>query len=496
MSIRLRLTLWYTTILAMVVVVFGAALYYLLTLTLLTGIDEQIEVTATRVAESARITLSPFLLEQVIELPDLDMFATPGVYIQVFAINSSQVVGRSGNLGEAALPIEEENVRMMLDGQPHIETRTVGAQRLRILSLPLTFENRVEGAVQVATSLAQVDQTQRQLLSIEVAGGVLAIAVSAALGALLARVALRPIDQITQAALAISRTEDLTRRLDVRGPADEVGRLAATFNEMIASLETLFATQRRLIADVSHELRTPLTTIQGNVDLLRRGAAEDVAVRREVLADIESEMSRMSRLVADLLLLARMDAGGSLEKEKVELDTLLLEVYRQARLVSDGVEVHLGHEDQAVVLGDADRLRQLLLNLIDNALKYTPAGGRVTLSLFHDGSWVQIVVNDTGIGIAPEDMEPGTTGTPLIFERFYRADPARSRGGTGLGLSIAYRIAQAHGGWIDVESQVGEGTTFTVHLPASDGSRISGRSGDSGHDDDDAPPPHALGPGS
>jgi signal transduction histidine kinase len=244
--------------------------------------------------------------------------------------------------------------------------------------------------------------------------------------------------------------------------------LAATFNEMLGRLETLFRTQRRFIADVSHELRTPLTTVQGNVDLLRRGAAEDAETRHETLADIEAEVARMSRLVADLLLLARVDAGVDLEKEPVELDTLLLEIYRQARLISDGVEVKLGHEDQAVVLGDADRLRQLFLNLVDNALKYTPPGGQVTLSLYREEAWVRVVVADTGIGIPAEDLESGPKGIPLIFERFYRADPARSRpqGGSGLGLSIAHWITQAHGGEIDVQSEVGRGSTFTVRLPA------------------------------
>jgi signal transduction histidine kinase len=171
--------------------------------------------------------------------------------------------------------------------------------------------------------------------------------------------------------------------------------------------------------------------------------------------------------VADLLLLARVDAGIRLESEPVELDTLLLEVYRQARVMSDGVEVRLGHEDQAVVVGDADRLRQLLLNLVDNALKYTPHGGRVTLSLFRDRDWVRVDVSDTGIGIPAEDLEPGPNGVPLIFERFYRADPARSRGqgGTGLGLSIAHWIAQAHGGQITVVSQEGRGSIFSVRLP-------------------------------
>jgi two-component system, OmpR family, sensor kinase len=150
----------------------------------------------------------------------------------------------------------------------------------------------------------------------------------------------------------------------------------------------------------------------------------------------------------------------------VELDTLVLDVYRQAQIMSDGAEVRLGHEDQAVVQGDADRLRQLLLNLVDNALKYTPPGGRVTLSLHKKESWVQVVVADTGVGIPPEDLRPGPSGVPMIFERFYRADPARSRGGTGLGLSIVHWIVQAHGGRIEVESKMGDGSTFTVWLPA------------------------------
>jgi signal transduction histidine kinase len=152
----------------------------------------------------------------------------------------------------------------------------------------------------------------------------------------------------------------------------------------------------------------------------------------------------------------------------VELDTLLLDVFRQARVMSDGVDVRLGHEDQAVVMGDADRLRQLLLNLVDNAIKYTLPGGQVTLSLYNDPEWVRVDVADNGIGIPEEDLQPGQDGRPQIFERFYRSDPARSRerGGTGLGLSIAWWIAQAHRGHITVESTMDEGSTFSVMLPS------------------------------
>jgi two-component system, OmpR family, sensor kinase len=475
MSIRLRLTLWYTIILAAVLILFGASLYYLLTFTLLNSIDRQLETAAQRLTASARVVPSFTLLGTLIDVPDLDILAGPGLYIQVYDSELKQIIRRSGTLGEASLPLEQPVLAAAMRGETQIETRPVGGSRLRICTAPIVIDGQVEGVVQVGTSLAQVEQTQRQLLAILAVGGVIAVAVSAGFGALLARVALRPIDVITQTALAISHTEDLSRRLEMVGPHDEVGRLAATFNEMLSRLEALFHTQRRFIADVSHELRTPLTAIQGNVDLLSRGAADDPEARQETVDTIQSEVARMSRLVSDLLLLAQADAGVKLKVEPVEVDTLLLDVYRQARLMANGVEVRLGHEDQAVVMGDPDRLRQLLLNLVDNAIKYTPAGGRVTLSLDRNDEWVCVSVADTGIGIPAEALEPGPEGLPQIFQRFYRVDKARSRaqGGTGLGLSIAHWIAKAHGGRIAVESVIGQGSRFTVWLPVH-GDRVRG----------------------
>ena len=467
MSIRLRLTLWYTSMLAIMLLLFGGALYSLLTFTLLNTIDRQLETTARRVTQSVRLRLSYGTLDTIVEIAGLDILIGSGLYVQAYDGDARQIVQRSSTLGEASLPLETPVLQAALRGQSQYETRSVGGTRLRIYTAPVVIDGQMEGVIQVAAAVGQVYQTQRQLLIILVSGGVIGVAISALLGALLARAALRPIDSITQTALAISRTEDLSRRLEVEGPPDEVGRLSSTFNEMLARLETLFKTQRRFTADVSHELRTPLTTIRGNIDLLRRGAAEDEEARRQTMAAVESEVDRMSRLVADLLLLAQADAGVRLDSQPVELDTLLLAVYRQARTMSQGAEVRLGHEDQAIILGDADRLKQLLLNLVDNALKYTPAGGRVTLSLYRTDGWVRLLVSDTGSGIQAEHLQPGPTGLPLIFERFYRADKARSRamGGTGLGLSIAYWIAQAHGGRIQVESEVGRGTTFTVWLP-------------------------------
>jgi signal transduction histidine kinase len=276
--------------------------------------------------------------------------------------------------------------------------------------------------------------------------------------------ALRPIDRVTQTAGRIVHAQDLGQRLAVPTTDDEVGRLVSTFNAMLERLDRLFQAQQRLGADVSHELRTPLTTIRGNVALLRRGAADDPAERAVALDAIEDEVDRMSRLVADLLVLAQAEAGMKLEKQPVELDTLILEVYRQAQLMSaarfpvgERVAIRLGHEDQALVEGDPDRLKQLLLNLVDNALKYTPAGGTVSLSLYRDEGGVRVSVEDTGVGIPPDVL-------PHIFDRFYRAQ-REGRKGVGLGLSIACWIAEAHGGRLSVESQVGQGTIFTLWLP-------------------------------
>jgi two-component system OmpR family sensor kinase len=455
MSIRLRLTLWYVGLLGAVLILFGLVLYSVLARSMMNEVDGTIQTRAQQVTSSIEVDPVLLSLRGVVILPPVDPFASTGVFVQV-TDREGEIVARSENLADRLLPLEPARRRRILQGQAEVYTLQAGETRLRIFTAPLPVGTQFVGVIQVAASLYEMDATLQRLAYV-LAGGIgLALLVAAIFGALLARAALRPIDEITRTALHITHTDDLSRRLERVGPHDEVGRLAATFNEMLARLENLFHTQQRFIADVSHELRTPLTTIRGNVDLLRRLNRVD----QNSLRAIEHEADRMARLVADLLLLAQADAGVKLEKEPVELDTLLLEVYRQACLLANEVAVTLGHEDQAVVLGDADRLKQLLLNLVENALKYTPPGGEVTLSLHRENGWVRVAVADTGIGIPAEDL-------PHIFERFYRVDKARSRekGGTGLGLSIAQWIAHVHEGRIEVESEVGRGSTFTIWLP-------------------------------
>jgi signal transduction histidine kinase len=232
---------------------------------------------------------------------------------------------------------------------------------------------------------------------------------------------------------------------------------------MLDRLEELFGKQRRFTGDISHELRSPLTTILGNLSLLRRAKNLPEEEQREMLDEMYSEAERMHRLISDLLLLSQADSGLAINRAPVELDTLLLESYRMAkRRAGDRLDIHLTHEDQAVVMGDADRLRQVLDNLINNAIRYTPEGGCIELSLHCLGDEAVITIADTGQGIAPEDL-------PHIFDRFYRADKARTRaaGGTGLGLSIVKWIVDAHNGRIEVESTPGEGSVFHIYLPVA-----------------------------
>nr|PZN19328.1 MAG: hypothetical protein DIU80_21705 [Chloroflexota bacterium] len=214
------------------------------------------------------------------------------------------------------------------------------------------------------------------------------------------------------------------------------------------------------IADVAPELRPPLAAMQGNLDVLARGAARDPELLAESIADMRREAARLIRMTNDLLLLARSDTGFELHREPVELDTLLLEVHRELRPLAGEVTLAIGEEDQAVVLGDRDRIKQALLNLGINAIQHTPAGGTVTLGLSRQGEWAALTVTDSGTGIAPEDL-------PHIFDRFYRADQSRSRnrGGAGLGLAIVRWVAEVHGGRVTVSSVPGSGSTFTLLLP-------------------------------
>jgi signal transduction histidine kinase len=228
---------------------------------------------------------------------------------------------------------------------------------------------------------------------------------------------------------------------------------------MLESLDEAYRAQQRFVSDASHELRAPLTIIQANLDLVERMPDLPADERNQAFAEAGREARRLSLLVADLLALARADAGVPLQHRPVELDRVLLDAVGDARLLARGQQVEIDAIEPVIVDGDPDRLKQLLIILLDNAMKYTPAGGRVGVALRRDGRYASVTVVDSGIGIAPADL-------PRVFERFYRADLARSRdpGGTGLGLSIARWIAQQHGGDVTLSSEPGRGTTAVARL--------------------------------
>ncbi|MDQ3695048.1 MAG: ATP-binding protein [Chloroflexota bacterium] len=314
----------------------------------------------------------------------------------------------------------------------------------------------------VMSPLALVEATLagwRLTLSLVVAG---TVAVSAAIAWFMASRALRPVDRMTRTARAIGEAADFSRRLPEPEREDELGRLAWTFNDMLDQLATAYATQRRFLADASHELRTPLTVIGTNTSALLEGVDRDPVERAETLRAIARESERMARLVADLSILARVDAGQRLTFQRMAFDSVVLDVYQQQRGLNPGTRLALGEWEQVAVEADPDRLKQVVLNLVDNAIRYTPDGGTVTLDLLRRGSEAILRVRDTGIGIPPEHHG-------RIFERFYRVDQPRGRqaGGTGLGLAIAREVATIHGGRIELSSQVVVGSTFTLTLPVS-----------------------------
>jgi signal transduction histidine kinase len=312
---------------------------------------------------------------------------------------------------------------------------TGAGQRVRLYTEPIRQRDRIVGAIQVGRSEAEIEAVLAELRLFGAAGLLVALALAAGGGHFLAGRALSPVDQITRQAERIG-AEDLSRRLALPLPNDELGRLAAAFDGMIDRLEGAFQRQRQFTADASHELRTPLAIIRSQAEVAL-GHPREAAYYVHVLTSIREESERLGRLAENLLVLARVSPRARERDIRLEVEV----------------------SADCAVRGDATWLSQLLLNLLDNALRYTPPGGRVRLGLRPTDGGVAVEVADTGSGIGPEHV-------PHIFERFYRADAARTRAdGAGLGLAICEWIAHAHGGRLEVVSVVDRGTTFTLWLP-------------------------------
>src|SRR5919206_2459073 len=340
---------------------------------------------------------------------------------------------------------------------------TVGGERLLLVAVAGAPESAVS-RVAAAASLRSTEVALRELLATMLVVAPLLLVASSSLAYVIAGRAFKPVDRIINEVQAISDGRSLHRRLPQDSAGDEIGRLAVTLNEMIQRLETSFAALRRFTADASHELKTPLAVLRADVErAMNPGTSR--SERMVALEEALHETTRIADLVESLLTLARADEGRfDLHKERVELEPLTREVFETTAILGEeaGLTVTMPDPENAAVLGDYIRLRQLFLNLASNAIKYTPRGGSVEISLVRYGRTAAYSVRDTGIGISAADL-------PHVFERFYRADRARSRsserGGFGLGLAISQWIAEAHGGTISVRSRLGRGGTFTVTLP-------------------------------
>jgi two-component system OmpR family sensor kinase len=447
-SIRIRLAAAFTLLVAVILVAVGVATYQLLRQSLLDEIERDVARRATT-----------FRLADPQPPYDLDVFGAPDVFLQVFDANGA-VAARSGNLGERVLPLPDAARR----GQV-VEVRVAG-RPLFLTAAALDGGRHVVVARSPITTYGAL-RTLRQLLGGVITGAVL---ITALASWLYARAALRPIDRVVEAARVVRDSRDPTRRVPHRGPADEVGRLVATFNEMLAELADAYTSLdhsnqrlRQFLADCSHELRAPLARIRTTVDLLNRlddTDTDDEAFRSRALGDVAAEIDRMARMVRQLLILARADAGATIEPRPVRLGDILAAACRQAERMANGVTFvppPPGALDDAVVHGDADHLQQVVLILLDNAFKYTPPPGEVRVEAAHDNRTAEITVADTGLGVPAED-------TDRIFDRFYRGRNSAATTGTGLGLAIARWVTEQHHGHIDLTSTP-NGSRFTVRLP-------------------------------
>jgi signal transduction histidine kinase len=458
MSIRLRLTLLYTAIVALTLLALSAGVYAFTARVTLEAAERAL------VAEAQQLAERPVFEPNRIDDPKHPFGSAP-IYMQ-FRTPDGTVAAKTSNLAEEVLPLSAAGLQASQQRREWIETTSLTGGRLLVYSRPLIYHGRFVAIVQVARSLAEVDELLAALARSLVVGGLGVTGLAFGIGWLLAGTALRPIDHITATAQTIGAERDFSRRVEYRGPRDEVGALAATFNTMLTELESAYRqleaslqAQRRFVADASHELRTPLTTIRGNLGLLQRQPAIEPGDRQAAVGDMVAETERLMRLVNDLLVLARADARRPLLRAPVPLAPLVEDACRQASLVAPEHTIECRAPAETIVAGDRDALKQVLLILLDNAIKYTPEQTPVTVAVEPAGERVLIRVTDRGPGIPLEVL-------PHIFERFYRADTARSPGGAGLGLAIARVLVEAQGGTIAIASGE-QGSTFTLDLPAA-----------------------------
>jgi len=449
-SIKFRLTVWYLIAILVLLVAFGTVAYFMLSKNLYRNLDEALRARVSELEGSIKVEDNQISFEE--KFNDLVLlYDADGALLQRLGPN-------------VRFPNIEEIVQQALfGGSSFLTATTTEGQEVRLYAAPFNLDSRTRIAI-IAGRLTREIRNVLSIFKVVIIYSTLAVLLLAGVGGMfLAKQTLQPVEHITDIAREIGEG-DLSRRIDVRSD-DEMGRLATTLNWMISRLEEAFQKQRQFAADASHELRTPLAIIQAESSLAldrRRTQAE----YKRSLELVSQEVNYMSGIIGKLLMLEREDIGTEPTNfQNVNVKDLITELSSDMEALAQekNVAFSLGPMEDLTVKGDRLKLRQLFLNILDNAVRYTPGGGAVSSTLVRKNGSALVSISDTGTGIPAEDL-------PNIFDRFYRVDKARSRaeGGLGLGLAIASSIAKLHGGGIDVESQVGKGSTFHITLPLSE----------------------------
>ncbi len=438
MTFRGRLTAAAALAVAIAILLASGVIFLVVRHELRGGVDASLE----QLANSAIVRMRPG--EVRVTLPPSAFGGATG-YAQVIMPNGAIRFG-----GGQPIPPSEAARRVAAHAQDAVlEDTTVDGIHLRVYTMPLPQD----AALQIARPLTEIDDALRRLAAILGAVGVVGVALAAALGFAVSRTAARPITNLTEATEHVTRTGDLSRRIESTGD-DEVGRLAASFNQMLEALETSQEAQRRLVADASHELRTPLTSLRTNIEVLAGGKEMAGADRERLLIDVRAQIAELSALVGDLVEAGRGDQPSAMAQD-VRLDELARAAIARVTARADARRIRFVEDlDPTLVQGVPDRLERAIVNLLDNAVKFSPDGATVEVRV-NDG---ELTVRDQGPGMSEKDL-------PHVFERFYRSDAARGTPGSGLGLAIVDQVARSSNGSVTAENAEGGGAAFRLRLP-------------------------------
>ena len=487
-SLRSRLAIVNALILTFVLLILSGIVYSVVTYNLRMSLDQRLTTQGERLQAITRVWLlnrhpvDHTLFEQLAQSMHQNEFTTNDLYIKLFDVRTGQPLQHSPNLQQIRIRYHQSDFNAAVQGKEVFTTyHDRSGNAVQVLTMPLLDNDHHTIAIaQIGRSLDNLTQVQVLLAIVLCIGSVCAIILAYGMNLVLTGREVLPLSQLSTEMRNLSAGE-LGVRLEPKRRIREVQLLTEAFNQMSQRLEGSFTLQRNFVADVSHELRTPLTSLRGQIDILLLDPNLTAATRQDA-QQIRAELVRLSHLVNNLLAMARVEVGVLPEvsdenRQRVELDLLLMEVVRQSKFLRQDISVELGQLQQVLVMGERDALKQMLLNIIDNALTYTPSGGSVLGEVLETDDlppvlretpqetqtqWAVLRIRDTGPGIAPSDL-------PHIFERHYRAVQTKARGtlGAGIGLSLARLIAQAHHGDITVESEVGKGSCFHIWLPLS-----------------------------